>query len=364
MAISCIQYDSDGFPYLCLDKDKGQNGLTLPDIKIAARSIFSIDYAESFITPHNLVASPQGQFSGTYIKTGEKTFGILLGEELNPFLYRGENKKYSDFVPSAQRYNTSDANAEVKRCIDWIKKQEFLALFKKSPYYIRCRRFSVLDCMYEFDLEAVAQHYGFVTNYIDVTKDLFTALFFAYTYIDADGYHPITDFKSYCPMLYSANMQTFTDAVLDQIKIIGFQSVLRPFKQTAMALDVSAKGVKQFFTAWELPKDYAVSSAVYEHFFKGKDLFPDEIISYYAQLVLQEHLIDEKLLVTFCRSENRDESAMRKSLIEAGYTISNVTYDFSPAQTCAMHSEITGGIIPFLQNKIAYRAVCPMADAD
>ena len=65
-------------------------------------------------------------------------------------------------------------------------------------------------------------------------------------------------------------MQTFTDAVLDQIKIIGFQSVLRPFKQTAMALDVSATGAKEFFTAWELPKDYAVSSAVYEHFFKGK----------------------------------------------------------------------------------------------
>ena len=106
MAISCIQYASDGFPYLCLDKDKGQNGLTLPDIKIAARSIFSIDYAESFITPHNLVASPQGQFSGTYIKTGKKTFGILLGEEFNPFLYRGKIKGililfpvHSDTIP-------------------------------------------------------------------------------------------------------------------------------------------------------------------------------------------------------------------------------------------------------------------------
>lgn len=332
MPHSCIQYDSDGFPYLCLDKDKGQNGLTLPDIKIAAKSIFSIDYAESFITPHNLVASPQGQFSGTYIKTGKETFGILLGEEFNPFLYRGENKKYSDFVPSAQRYNTSDADAEVKRCIDWIKKQEFFELFKKSPYYSRCKKFSVLDCLYDFDLEAVAQHYGFVTNYIDVTKDLFTALFFAYTYIDADGYHPITDFESYCPMLYTANMQTFTDAVLDQIKIIGFQSVLRPFKQTAMALDVSAKGVKQFFTAWELPKDYEVSSAVYEHFFKGKDLFPDEIISYYAQHVLQDSVLDEKLLATFCNSEKLDASAMCKKIEESGFSVRENSYNFSPAQ--------------------------------
>lgn len=49
---------------------------------------------------------------------------------------------------------------------------------------------------FEFDLEALAQHYNFKTNYLDVTRDREVVEFFAYTYIDDNGkYQPRTDFE-------------------------------------------------------------------------------------------------------------------------------------------------------------------------
>lgn len=356
-----VIFDEDGFPCLCIAKERGKNGVSLPDIKIASKSFFRLDYAECPINMIGLVSSPQGQFSGVYLKTEPHRFGIMLGEECNPFLYRGENKKYDDFIPNAKRYDFSNQDAHLIQCIDWVKKQEFLKFFKQSSYYKRCKKFSVLDCNYDFDLEAVAQHYGFVTNYIDVTKDLFVALFFAYTYRDENGYHPIVDFSKYSPMLYTANMQMFDDNALEQMKIIGFQAIMRPFKQKALAMDVAKIGLKKYFSSWELPKDYSVSNAVFEHFYKGNDLFPDEILSRHADYILNDKKLDFFLLKEFCKANNSDFAITSKELEKKGFEINELHYDFSPAELCAMNTEISGGIIPFLESKIAYRGVSSMA---
>ncbi|WP_407425081.1 FRG domain-containing protein [Treponema sp.] len=358
-----IVFDDEGFPSLCIAKDRGEDGVSLPSMEIVAKSIFRLDYNECPISAFNLVSSPQGQFSGIYMQTKPHVFGIMLGEECNPFLYRGENKKYDDFVPGSKRYDFSKPDTELTQCIDWIKKQEFLNLFKQSPYYNRCRKFSVLDCNYDFDLEAVAQHYGFVTNYIDVTKDLFTALFFAYTYKDCNGqYHPVSDFSEYSPMLYTANMQMFDDAILEQIKIIGFQAVLRPFKQKALAIDTSILGAKKYFSAWELPKDYAVSNAIFEHFYKGLNLFPNEIISCHAENIRKDKRLDTFLLKDYCVSHKLDFINICEKLKKSGIKITDLRYNFSPAELCVMNTDISSGIIPFLESKIAYRGVCKMAE--
>ena len=356
-----IVFDEDGFPTLCIAKERGSEGLSLPDIKIASKSFFRLDYNMCPVNAFGMFSAPQGQYSGVYMKTRGHTFGIMLGEECNPFLYRGENQKYDDFVPSAKRYDLSKFDSQLKQCLSWIKKQEFINLFKESPYYKRCKKFSVLDCNYDFDLEAVAQHYGFDTNYIDVTKDLFTALFFAYTYKDNNGYHPITDFSKYRPMLYTANMQLFDENVLDQIKIIGFQAVMRPYKQNALAIDLSDVSVKKYFSAWELPKDFAVSNAVFEHFYKGAVLFPDEIISRHADYILNDNNIDSSLLKEFCVSNKLDFDTVKENLEKGGFALTTLHYAFSSAELCVMNTEISGGIIPFLKAKIAYRGVSPMA---
>lgn len=68
-------------------------------------------------------------------------------------------------------------NNEVMHCVEYIKREEFKLLFKQTPYYMLLRRLSVMGHFFEFDLDAVAQHYEFATNYLDVTKDVRVALF-------------------------------------------------------------------------------------------------------------------------------------------------------------------------------------------
>ena len=48
---------------------------------------------------------------------------------------------------------------------------------RDRPYYMLLRRLSVMGHFFEFDLDAVAQHYEFATNYLDVTKDVSCLLY-------------------------------------------------------------------------------------------------------------------------------------------------------------------------------------------
>jgi hypothetical protein len=78
---------------------------------------------------------------------------------------------------------------------------------------------------FEFDLEALAQHYNFKTNYLDVTRDIEVAEFFAYTYIDDTGkYQPITNFDSnnYKLHLYRVNIYDVMRYKPNLLKIVEF----------------------------------------------------------------------------------------------------------------------------------------------
>lgn len=109
----------------------------------------------------------------------------------------------------------------------------------QTPYY-QLQNIKVIDCNFEFDLEALAQHYEFKTNYIDLTKNIEVAEFFAYTYLDDNmNYQPISDFKQYHPHIYRARISDLMSYNKNILTIVGFQAALRPLRQTAMAINLS-----------------------------------------------------------------------------------------------------------------------------
>lgn len=117
---------------------------------------------------------------GIFFKEDEQHFGIWPGKSLNPYIYRGENKHYDDFIPSIQRGNY--INYPYDKCVDVIKKYEFIRIFKQSPYYHFGNKIQAFNLHMKFDFEAIGQHYSFPTNYIDITRRKSIAYFFAYTY--------------------------------------------------------------------------------------------------------------------------------------------------------------------------------------
>ena len=105
-------------------------------------------------------------------------------------------------------------------------------------------------------MQAIAQHYEFKNNYLDITKSFTVALFFAYTDCINGKYYPIQDFKKYNPYIYVASIGTLQQIYRDNFKVVGFQVSQRPYAQQAMALDITKLAkVRNVFAKIKLPKN-------------------------------------------------------------------------------------------------------------
>ena len=293
---------------------------------------------------------------GRFVSTAKNIFSILIGRQDNSYVYRGENTDYKNFIPTALRDSQKDI---INNCICWVQKQEFLDFFKTTPYYNRCKTFQVFDCFYEFDLEAVSQHYGFISNYIDITKDLYIAMFFAYTKYNPveDKYYPITDFKDYSPTLYISNIMDIYKTIDSSLKVVGFQSVLRPRLQHAMALDASNLDLKSKFEVVPLPKSAAIAQEVYNQFRGGESIFPTDYMAIVAQSIRNSSELNENYVAEYCSLNNIDFSDIKEQLQQKGYKLSEIKYMSTSYDEYMMNRDLDDYILPTINECIAVHPV-------
>lgn len=247
-----IIFDENNLKTFCIKETTDREVISLPTIEEYCLTLNEELYGLSDISVCGCYTD-SNRYDGVFIQNNPNEFGVMVGHEFNPFIYRGQ-KHNNPFIPTANRFDLASDKDTINKCIFWIKKQEFLQLFRETPYYKRCQNFEVLNCKFKFDMEAIAQHYGFISNYLDITRDLLVALFFAYTYIDENGnYVPISDFSKYEPTLYIGNLKNIFLKYPNCIKIIGFQALLRPFKQKAMAIEIiNNENINQLFETIKL----------------------------------------------------------------------------------------------------------------
>jgi len=160
------------------------------------------------------------------------------------------------------------------------KAKNFIAALKKSPiykYFNQPVKWGDESLTLDVDAEAIAQHYGFVSDYLDLTREEDIAKFFAYTYVDkvTGGYKLVKDFEQYSPTLYIANIMDVYNRY--GCEPIGFQPFLRPIKQWALAINLGEdyKDAKGLFKACKLT-DVEEAKRIYEYFKGGELLFPKE----------------------------------------------------------------------------------------
>ncbi len=300
--------------------------------------------------------------AGFFIKIDNKA-KIMLGDELNAMIYRGQNKAYS-LLPSFQRLGS-----EVGRCIAYIQNEEFKQNFKLTPYFQILSKMSILGVCFEFDLEAIAQHYGFKTNYLDITTDRKVAEFFAYTCYEYGKYRPIADFTNYQPTLYQSiafNVENSTPNGENSAPLIpvGFQAVLRPQKQKAMAIDLTNLQDDSRLIKIDLPKDAQKAHEIYKHFNEGEDLFPkDEPINIISNEIKISKTLDETLFLRYCRCFRKDKNALKEQLKQSGYELKYKAQPFIEQELMAkMQAETYENIIPWIKENIYYRRVCVKPD--
>lgn len=297
---------------------------------------------------------------GTFVETFYNQFGIFFGKWNNTDIYRGQNRDYPTFIPSSKRYNINKEEDKVRYCIDWMKKQTFLELFKTSPFYERCRKFQISGAKFEFDLEAVAQHYEFISDYIDITTNLNTALFFAYTYKDDNGaYHPIQDFSKYEPTIYHADLVDIYEKYKHKLKIIGFQALMRPYTQRAMALDVTNdEDYKQAFKKITMPKDPVLAKGIFDSCQNGAVIFPPvDKMAQCANDVRNCNSINEKFFEQYLEQCNEELRITKEDLIKAGIVLDGMKWQLSEFFKYEMNRELDDDMLIFLNNHIDVQTV-------
>lgn len=100
-------------------------------------------------------------------------YGVVAVQESGPFFCRGESKIYPTSKSTWDRFTPKNENERsAYSFIENMRWSELSMLFRQLRA-VECSKRS------EFNFSAVAQHYGFKTNFLDITNRIRIALFFA-----------------------------------------------------------------------------------------------------------------------------------------------------------------------------------------
>ena len=353
-----IEKGADSLLTFEIKKSSTHPNVTLPKFEEYLNFLNESELADCLINRLGMVT--ENDIHGSFAQAENGKFRVIPGKEFNPIIYRGQNNDYP-FMPSSKRYELFDGNERIRHSIEWIKKNEFLRLIKTTPYIKRAQKFKVLDFTYDIDMEAVAKHYELVSDYLDVTRDMMTALFFAYTYFDKDKGQllPLPAFEYNNPYIYIGNIRNLYYKAPDSVKRIGFQPLPRAKAQQSMSINVSGdfEYIKTLFKKIELPKNPAIAKYVYNTFEGGKLLFPDDYASKFAEKIKANKTLQGDLFVRYCEETKTDKIWLSGELKKLGYTLGSLFPETERNVETTINKEVDEYILPFLDDGIIFRGI-------
>ena len=353
-----IVQGEDGYLTFNIPKDVNSPDISLPLLSDYVNFLNDSELANCLINRQGMVTA--SDILGVFIETAPKKFGIITGSEFNPIIYRGQNNDYP-FMPASQRYELFDGNERIRHSIDWIKKNEFINLLKTTPYYTKSCSFKVLDSNFDIDMEAIAAQYDFVTNYIDITRDLMVALFFAYTYFDMEKKQilPVENFEYFSPTLYIGSIKDLYMSAPKAVSKMGFEPDLRAKLQQAMSIDVSENKelIKGLFKKVDLPKNPVIAKYVFKQFEEGNLLYPADYVSRCASQIRSHKTLQDDLVRKYCVETKTDEVWLRGEYKKLGYTIITQPWDIPEQAKLMINKEIDEFILPYLESGFIFRGM-------
>ena len=203
-----------------------------------------------------------------------------------PFtLMRGQNAYFTPSSPSLYRKNK--LNSEDYRLLSRLRACEFMLTFRHHPVVNEIR----MNCMVE-DM-AIAQHYEFPTEYIDITNNKWVAAFFAATYKSGDLYLPAeTGFDKGIGVFYISNpAMRFNPHFLDNVYTLGFQYFERPTRQYSLVYKMKEDedmDTNPMFLRFVFRHDTEASKVVYNMSYKQQRFYPNDEWYEIAQQIMRD----------------------------------------------------------------------------
>ena len=348
----------DGLLTFNIPISEDSQNITLPKFEEYLNFLNVPELADCIINKLGMLTHKE--FNGSFTQSKSGKFRVIVGSEFNPIIYRGQNNDYP-FMPSSKRYELFDGNERVRHSIEWIKKQEFIQLISATPYIKRAKEFKVLDFTYDIDTEAISKHYDLVSDYLDVTRDLMIALFFAYTYFNKEQGKilPLPAFDYNTPYLYVGDIKELYDKAQASVKDIGFQPVPRAIAQKMMSINVSGDFdyTKSLFKKIALPKNPAISKYIYDKFEEGRLLFPQDYASECAKQIKERKTLQVDLIEKYCEETKTDKVWLNGEYKKLGYQPVNQSCEILKQEEERINKEVDEHIIPFIDNGFIFRGI-------
>lgn len=229
--------------------------------------------------------------------------------EMSMQYYRGENDVYEHCYSNLWRIED-----ETDRLIWRIKTEDFILLLKRNEII----RQKVEQKEY-VEFTALAQHYEFPTNMLDVTNDILVAAYFAthMTNPVTGEWEPKTDgvgrirwsFESVKPM--------------GRLVPIGMQAFARPGAQSAFGIyledgeDYAAESGSILFR-----QDATANERFHQTILGGPQLFfPKELICDLVQNIKQAPCVTADALRIFCHNSATDSATIRELICAKGIVV-------------------------------------------
>lgn len=273
------------------------------------------------------------------------TAKLMPGPEFNPFLYRGQTRRYAPCRPSIYR-DDSTFNANI--FIKWMKLVLFKNIMSLHLAISEFKKATICGYRLSVNYEGLAQHYGLDTELMDFTSCPWTAAFFACTKYDeaTRKYYPIEDIDEN-GIFYRLNLKKIKGFNPETVDIIGVQPLRRPIAQKAFSFRVKfgedlhrTNGIEyQMFK-----HDSKAATKIYERFEGGDVLFSfcpvaRMVSEISTQKVFSEDILGETL--NMCRGHDINRSHLMAELKsrEIKLTKSEDLYSFSQSDIDKMNIE-------------------------
>lgn len=261
------------------------------------------------------------------VQTSDKGFRLMPGPEFSPRLYRGQWKHYPTCKASLFRRCAAYADA-----LYWtVKRIELGNLLFFHPALKDVMSWDFDGLRFDFNLEAVAQHYQYPTRILDLSRSKDVAMFFASHKFSEEFGNPIPAVGSIA-VLYTVDVakllkaQSLTDIVVP----IGLDPLPRPAAQRAFGLELAEgqdfellEGVytETFTVTEELASIYA------ERVGGTSSLLPSDPFEEYIDLMRKKETISKTAIETAVKvgliPVEYSVAAVESILIKGGYQVSD-----------------------------------------
>lgn len=317
--------------------DLERRGVRLPSIEEFAAGLISMK-----ISDDNCWISEAGAITDNSIdlllpvRTSDKHFRFMPGPEFSPRLYRGETEFHPVCVPTMFR----PGNSDVDRCFAIAKGYELSTLIDHHPATHDLNKSRIGNLSFEFNIQAIAQHYGFKTGLMDFSRSKDVAMFFA-----TCSHDPVTE--SYVPLqegtavLYTADLKRLIEHRKGSATFLplGLEPLPRPEAQRALAVRLNP-GENLNDIPWATREVVEITPELSQHYFDmfddGAKLFPPDPFDDHVRAIRDSKFLPLEVLaysmyIGQVPAHPQGVEGARLELIASGYEVERCSIAVHPA---------------------------------